>query len=361
MTERVLAAMSGGVDSSVAAYLLLKSGYDVTGAMMKLFENEDVGEDIMSACCSLADKGDAESAAERLDIPFYVFNYAEQFRDGVMDAFAREYSLGRTPNPCVECNRLLKFGALLERAESLGCRYIATGHYARISRSGSGQYLLKKGVDASKDQSYALFFLSQEQLARTLFPLGDMTKSETRELARELALPNASKRDSQDICFVNAAEGGYGEFLERYTGTPAVPGDFIDADGSILGQHEGLARYTIGQRRGLGISSSARLYVRELDVRRNAVLLGDEASLYKKTLTARRINLIATDTLGRDTRVTAKIRYGMREAPAIARLTDEDELYVEFDEPQRAITRGQYVVLYDGDTVIGGGTIEAAE
>ncbi|MDR1329889.1 MAG: tRNA 2-thiouridine(34) synthase MnmA, partial [Oscillospiraceae bacterium] len=356
--ERALAAMSGGVDSSVAAYLLLQSGYDVTGAMMKLFENEDVGEDIMSACCSLADKGDAESAAEALDIPFYVFNCSEQFRLGVIDAFAAEYARGRTPNPCVECNRLLKFGELLRRADSLGCRYLATGHYARVERCGE-RYLLKKGADAAKDQSYALFFLSQEQLARALFPLGGLTKAETREIARSRGLANASKRDSQDVCFVT--DGDYGGFLERYTGKAPEPGDFVGERGDVLGRHAGITRYTVGQRRGLGVSSPGRLYVKELDLRRNAVVLGDNASLYKKSLTARRINLIAADDLAGETRVAAKIRYGMREAPATVRRTGEDELQVVFDEPQRAITKGQYAVLYDGDCVVGGGTIELAE
>lgn len=360
MAERVLAAMSGGVDSSVAAYILTQDGYDVTGAMMKLFENEDVGEDILDPCCSLAGKGDAESVAEALGVPFYVFNYSERFRREVMDAFADEYARGRTPNPCVECNRLLKFGALSDRADSLGCRYIATGHYARIGKSG-GRYLLKKGADGAKDQSYALFFLSQEQLSRTLFPLGGMTKAETREIARGLGLANASKRDSQDICFVNASGGGLGGFLERYSDKAREPGDFIGPGGGAIGRHRGIARYTIGQRRGLGISSGGRLYVRELDAARRAVILGDEASLYKKTLTARRVNLIAADALGGEARVTAKIRYGMREKPAAARQTGEDELRVVFDEPQRAITKGQYVVLYDGDDVVGGGTIESAE
>lgn len=352
--------MSGGVDSSVAAHLLIKSGWDVAGAMLKLFENEDVGEDITGACCSLADKGDAELVAEALGIPFYVFNYSEQFRRGVMDAFAEEYERGRTPNPCVECNRLLKFGALLERADSLGFRFLATGHYARVERSGE-RYLLKKGVDDAKDQSYALFFLSQEQLSRTLFPLGGLTKAETREIARERGFANAQKRDSQDICFVNASDGGYGAFLERYTGRSPEPGDFLDEYGRVLGRHQGVSRYTVGQRRGLGVSSGGRLYVKELDPGRRAVILGDEASLYRRTLTARRVNLIAADTLEGDTRVTAKIRYGMREKPAAARLAGEDELRVTFDEPQRAITKGQYVVLYDGDAVVGGGVIEDSE
>ncbi|MDR0906913.1 MAG: tRNA 2-thiouridine(34) synthase MnmA [Oscillospiraceae bacterium] len=356
MAEKVLAAMSGGVDSSVAAYLLDKRGFDVSGAMMKLYENEDIGEDIMRSCCSLADKGDAEAVAARLGIPFYVFNYTEEFRRGVMDAFVDEYAHGHTPNPCVECNRLLKFGALFERADALGCKFIATGHYVRVERDAGGRYLLKKGVDDTKDQSYALFFMTQEQLARTVFPLGELTKTEVRELARENGFENAAKPDSQDICFV--PRGDYGEFLETYTGKTPPPGDFLDKNGKILGTHRGISRYTVGQRRGLGISDEHRLYVTRIDTAKNAVILGENADLYSRELMAKNINIIAGELPEQEFRCTAKIRYGMREQPATATRTGEDELKIVFDTPQRAITPGQYAVLYDNDIVIGGGTIQ---
>jgi tRNA-specific 2-thiouridylase len=350
--------MSGGVDSSVAALLLSRAGYDCAGAMMKLYENEDIGESIEKSCCSLADRGDAETVAAKLDIPFYVFNYAEQFRGGVMDGFVDDYMCGRTPNPCIECNRLLKFGSLFERADAMRCRYIATGHYARIERDGE-RYLLKRGVDASKDQSYVLYFLTQEQLARTLFPLGGYTKAEIRALAAENGFINADKRDSQDICFV--PDGDYAAFIEQYTGKPLKHGRFTDTDGRDLGEHQGVARYTIGQRRGLGVSSDARLYVNELDAERNRVVLGSERGILRKTLTAREINLIPFDRLDAPMRVTAKIRYAHAAQPATVEQVGEDLLRVVFDDEQRAITNGQFVVLYDGDVVIGGGKINGSE
>ena len=354
--------MSGGVDSSVTAHLLDGQGYSVVGAMMKLFENEDIGEDVLDACCSLAAKDDAAGVAERLGIPFFVFNYAEEFRRGIMDAFVEEYARGRTPNPCVECNRLLKFGALFERADSLGCRYIATGHYARVEQDG-GRFLLKKGLDEVKDQSYVLFSLTQEQLARVLFPLGAMTKDEVREVARELGFENAERAESQDICFV--PDGDYGAFLRTYApergldiAQSLAAGDFLSADGRVLGRHRGIANYTIGQRRGLGVSSAGRLYVTRLDLERNAVILGENADLFGCEAVAERVNIIAGALPRNEFRCSAKVRYGMREQPATVVQTGEDELRIVFDEPQRAITPGQYAVIYDNNTVIGGGTIK---
>jgi tRNA-specific 2-thiouridylase len=354
MSDRVLVAMSGGVDSSVAALLLTRAGYDCVGAMMKLFENEDIGESIEKSCCSLADRGDAELAAEKLDIPFYVFNYAEEFRRCVMDYFVEQYGRARTPNPCVACNRHLKFGALMERAGEQRCPFIATGHYARIERDGE-RFLLKRGVDAAKDQSYALYFMTPTQLAGTLFPLGGYTKGEVREIAAEFGLSNAKKRESQDICFV--PDGDYAGFIEAYTAKPLDGGLIVDTDGRELGRHDGIARYTIGQRRGLGVSSSGRLYVEELDAARNRVVLGDGSGLWSKSLTARGVNLIAVDKLDAPRRVEAQIRYSHTARPATAYQEDEDTLRVVFDDEQRAITPGQHVVLYDGDVVIGGGTI----
>jgi len=355
--------MSGGVDSSVAAYLLDKQGYDVTGAMMKLFENEDVGESILDPCCALAGKNDAAAVAEKLGFPFFVFNYTEEFRRGIMDEFVAEYARGRTPNPCVECNRLLKFGALYDRADALGCSHVATGHYVRVERDGSGRYLLKKGFDEVKDQSYVLFFLSQMQLARSIFPLGELSKGEVRELAFVAGLDNATKAESQDICFV--PDGDYGGFLETYsrehgldTTASLTSGDFLDSDGEVMGRHRGIARYTIGQRRGLGISDAYRLYVTHLDVERNVIILGNNEDLFSREVSANRINIIAGALPRNEFRCTAKIRYGMREQPATVVQTGEDELEIVFDEPQRAVTAGQYAVIYDNETVIGGGTIK---
>ncbi|MDR3311371.1 MAG: tRNA 2-thiouridine(34) synthase MnmA [Oscillospiraceae bacterium] len=355
--RRVLAAMSGGVDSSVAALLLAERGYDVTGVMMKLFENEDIGEDILSSCCSLADRSEAEAAAAKIDVPFYVYNYAEEFRRGVMDYFAAEYCRGRTPNPCIECNRLLKFGALFWRADSLKCGFVATGHYARVERQ-NGRYLLRRSGDARKDQTYALYFLTQEQLARTLFPLGEYTKPEVREIAARFGLPNAAKPDSEDICFVPG--GGYGAFLDLYTGEASEPGDFVSADGAFLGRHRGYRNYTIGQRRGLGVSSGGKLYVAAIDPAANVVTLGPADELYGGSLVMTGINLIAADSLVGEVSCQAKIRYGAEPAPATARQTGADEITVTFREPRRAITPGQACVLYDGDLVLGGGVIRSA-
>jgi len=352
---KILAAMSGGVDSSVAALRLVEDGHDVIGVMMKLFENEDIGEDILKSCCSLADKGDAESAAAVIDIPFYVFNYTDKFREYVMDDFVRQYSLGRTPNPCIECNRSLKFGALFERADIMKCSHVATGHYARITREPSGRYGLRRGGDRSKDQSYALYFLSQEQLGKIVFPLGDLTKREVREIAEAGGLKNSKKPDSQDICFV--PRGGYGDFLDEYTGEASEPGDFVDVSGRIIGKHRGYRNYTIGQRRGLRISAAERLYVTAVDPEHNTVTLGHDCDLWKDRLEADRLNLIAADKLSGEIRCEAKIRYMTPAQSAKVRQTGEDTIEVIFDEPVRAITPGQAVVLYDGDTVIGGATI----
>ncbi|MDR3209773.1 MAG: tRNA 2-thiouridine(34) synthase MnmA [Oscillospiraceae bacterium] len=353
-TIRAMAAMSGGVDSSVAALLLTRAGYDAAGAMLKLFENEDIGEDVVKSCCSLADRGDAERVAALLDIPFYVFNYAETFRARVMDAFADAYFQGLTPNPCVACNEHLKFGALAERAAAMGYSHVATGHYARIERGG-GRYLLKKGADASKDQTYALYFMTQAQLSRTLFPLGALRKTEVRELARAHGLENARKPDSQDICFV--PNGDYTDFLAQYTGKTAPPGDFTDARGNRLGTHRGITHYTIGQRRGLGLSSPGRLYVTGFDRARNAVILGEDADLFAAWLTVRELNLIAADRLDGANRLEVKIRYSHAAQPATVRQTGERTAEITFDTPQRAVTPGQYAVMYDGDVVVGGGVI----
>ena len=342
MRKSALIAMSGGVDSSVAAYLTREAGYACAGAMMRLY-----GE---------ADDADARAVAARLGIPFTVFDFTEDFGEAVLTPFAAAYAEGRTPNPCVLCNRFLKFGALLDRARETGMDAVATGHYARAGfDAGSGRWLLKKGLDADKDQSYVLYGLSQEQLRRVLLPLGELRKDEVRRIAREQGFRNAEKGESQDICFV--PDGDYAAFIERFTGRACAPGRFVDGAGDDLGEHKGLIRYTVGQRRGLGVSAPERLYVLETRPADNTVVLGAERELYTDTLTAKDINLIALDRIEGGLRVKAKVRYRQRERDAVATQPDENTLRLRFAEPQRAVTPGQAVVLYDGDLVLGGGTI----
>lgn len=354
MDGGALIAMSGGVDSSVAAFLSVERGLDCVGGTMRLFDNPDIGESRENACCSLKDAEDARRVAEKLGFPFYVFNFTDTFKERVIDRFVRAYQNGETPNPCIDCNRFLKFERLLRRAGELDRKYVVTGHYARIEFVG-GRYLLKKAVDLSKDQSYVLYALTREQLARTLFPLGELTKTEVREIAREQGFANANKRDSQDICFV--PNGDYAEFIRRYTGAKPLGGDFTDLNGNVIGRHGGIANYTVGQRKGLGLTAAAPLYVCAVNAADNIVTVGTQDALYSKVFFARDINLIAADRLDGGVRLGAKIRYGQREQPATAWQVDSDTIRVEFDKPQRAITRGQAAVLYDGDIVIGGGTI----
>lgn len=352
--------MSGGVDSSVAALLTKEAGYDCTGATMKLFYNEQIGVEGESRCCSLDDVEDARSVANRLGMPYHVFNFSDRFRERVIDRFVSEYEAGRTPNPCIDCNRYLKFEKFFLRAAELDMDHIVTGHYAVIEfDAGSGRWLLRKGADESKDQSYVLYSLTQEQLAHTLLPLGGMKKSEVRAIAEANGFINAKKRESQDICFV--PDGDYAAFIERYTGEAPKCGRFVSKEGKTLGEHKGLVRYTVGQRRGLGLSLKSPLYVCEKRPCDNAVVLGPESDLFSKRLTASGLNLIACETIGAPLRVKAKTRYKQREQWATARQTGEDTLLLEFDEPQRAVTPGQAVVMYDGDAVVGGATIETGE
>lgn len=353
---RICVAMSGGVDSSVAALLLRQEGHQLSGVNLRMFHNEDLGESREKTCCSLTDAEDAAQVARRLGFPFYVFDFAPVFRDTVIRDFIEAYQRGRTPNPCVECNRAVKFGALLDRVRVLGNDFLATGHYARVERDGaSGRYLLKRGVDRSKDQSYFLYMLTQDQLAHTLFPLGGLHKTQVREIAEAHGLATARKHDSQDICFV--PDGKYADFIERTCGQPAEAGPFLDQEGRELGQHKGLIRYTRGQHKGLGISTEEPLYVLEKDVERNAIRLGPDSALWSRELTAEEVNWISIPELTGPMAVTAKTRYSQREAAAMAEPLSGGRVRVLFEEPQRAVTAGQAVVLYDGENVVGGGTI----
>lgn len=355
--EKVLVAMSGGVDSSVAALMMKQRGYDCVGVTMKLYGNEEIGIQKEHSCCSLDDVEDARNVAMRLGIPYYVFNFADRFRECVIDRFINAYENGRTPNPCIDCNRFLKFDALFRRARELGCERIVTGHYAGITYDEtSRRYLLRKAADPSKDQSYVLWSMTQEQLAHTEFPLSALSKEETRAIAEQNGLINARKHDSQDICFV--PDGDYAAFVERFTGKTYPSGDFLTEEGQKIGRHKGIIRYTIGQRRGLGLALPEPLYVCRLDTENNNVILGTNESLFSKELIANEINLIAVPRIEGEIRLKAKVRYRQKEEWATVSQLDGDTIRVVFDKPQRAITKGQSVVLYDGDVVFGGGIIQ---
>ena len=354
--KRALIAMSGGVDSSVAAWMMKERGYDCVGVTMKLYSNDEIAVDRENTCCSLDDVEDARAVARRVDIPFYVINFRENFEEYVMKRFIRTYQEGGTPNPCIDCNRYIKFEKLMNRMRELELDYVVTGHYARISYDEkTGRYLLRKAVDASKDQSYVLYNLTQEQLSHTLFPLGEYHKSEIREMAETNGFINAKKHDSQDICFV--PDGDYAGFIERYTGETSEPGNFVLKDGTVMGRHKGMIRYTVGQRRGLGLSLPRPLYVCEKNVERNEVVLGESEELFTRVLEADEVNLIAMDEIKEPLRCKARIRYKQKEDWAVVEQIGEKKIRVTFDQPQRGITKGQAVVLYDEDLVIGGGTI----
>lgn len=354
--QSVMVGMSGGVDSSAAAALLMDMGYKVCGATLRLFSNDAIGiNDKTRTCCSLSDVEDARSTCYKLGIEHYVFNFGEQFTERVIKAFADSYENGETPNPCIECNKHIKFSKMLERAAIMEQDYVATGHYANISYDEkSGRYLLKKAKDQNKDQTYMLYILTQEQLSKTLFPLGNLTKPEIRLIAEQRGLINARKPDSQDICFVK--DGDYAGFIEREYNVQSKQGDFIDNSGQKMGTHKGIIHYTIGQRKGLNLSFDAPRYVIDKDKDNNTITLGRENELYTSSLTATDINLISVADIGVSMRVTAKTRYSQSETPATI-YPKGSNIYVEFDEPQRAISKGQAVVFYNGDIVVGGGKI----
>lgn len=364
--ERALIAMSGGVDSSVAAALMQKMGYECIGVTMKLFSNGDIGVKKAHSCCSLDDVNDARQVADRLDMRYYVFNFADEFKDKVIDKFIRTYEAGGTPNPCIDCNRYMKFDKLYERARELSCSIIVTGHYARVlydEKSGRWQLARAKNVD--KDQTYVLYSMTQDQLAHTVFPLGEYAnKEQVRELADEFGFVNARKPDSQDICFV--VDGKYGDFIEQQTGRHYPQGNFVDEDGKVLGRHRGLIRYTIGQRKGLGLALPHPMYVKAKDMDKNEVILSEDSGLYASRLSADDFNWIwwpgcrkGEEAPGPGTviRAAARPRYRAREAEGTATVEEDGSVSFIFDEPQRALTTGQALVLYDEDRVIGGGTI----
>ncbi len=356
--KKVMLGMSGGVDSSVAAACLLEMGYEVIGVTMQIWPDKDEDrQKTEGGCCSLSAVDDARRVADMLGIPYYVLNFKNVFEKNVINYFIGEYLNGRTPNPCIACNRKVKFEAMLEKAVSMGIDYIATGHYAKIEyNEESKRYLLKKSVTSAKDQTYALYTMTQEQLKRTLMPIGNYTKDRVREMAKELRLPVASKPDSQEICFVE--DNDYGRFISENTDADITPGSFVDTKGNILGQHKGIVHYTVGQRKGLGIAFGRPMFVVGIDTTKNQVVLGNEDEVFSNTLIASDLNFISIEKLDGPMKVNAKIRYSAKEAGAVIEMIGEDRLKVVFDSPQRAVTPGQSVVFYNDDTVVGGGVIQ---
>ena len=351
-----LIAMSGGVDSSVAAWLMQRDGFDCTGITMRLTRNEAVDTEGLHTCCSERDIEDAAEVAYAMDIPYEVLDFTADFQEKIIDKFIRVYEAGGTPNPCIDCNKYMKFDHLLRWAEAHGLDYVVTGHYARVEQDeATGRWLLKKGLDEGKDQSYVLYNLTQEQLAHVRLPLGGLHKSEVRAIAEEQGFVNARKHDSQDICFV--PDGDYARFMEDFTGKHYPAGDFLDVSGKKVGTHSGAVRYTIGQRKGLGLAMGAPVYVCAKDMQANTVTVGPEAELFDTIVYADEVNWIAIPELTGPLRVTARTRYHQAEQPATVYPAGPDSFRLEFDQPQRAPTPGQAVVLYQGDAVLGGGTI----
>ena len=356
--KKAMVAMSGGVDSSTVALILREEGYEVTGVTGRMFVNEDIGLVDESRCCSLADVEDARLAAHKIGVSHYVYNMGDRFKKTVIQPFVDAYLVGDTPNPCVNCNKYVKFPQLLERALLLGIDYLATGHYAKVFYDqAKKRWLLARAEDESKDQTYMLYGLTQHELSHLLLPLGNFKKTEVRARAGEAGLINASKPDSQDICFV--PDGNYANFIERFSGKKQEPGDFVLQGGEAIGRHKGLIHYTLGQRKGLGIAYKEPLYVLAKDAASNTVVLGTEKDLYKKEILVGDCNFIAIEELTGPMKVTCKVRYRMQDEPAIIEPVSAGKVKVTFMKAQRAITSGQAAVFYDGNIVVGGGTIIA--
>ena len=360
MKKKVVVGMSGGVDSSVAAYLLKEQGYDVLGVTMQIRQDEEETGGADGGCCGLSAVEDARRVAEQLEIPYYVMNFKQEFQSCVVDYFVEEYLRGRTPNPCIACNRYVKWEALLQRCLGIGADYIATGHYARIDRLPAGRFAVRNSVTAAKDQTYALYNLTQEQLAHTLMPIGSYTKEKIREIAEAAGLPVAHKPDSQEICFI--PDDDYAGFIDRAAGARVPgPGKFVDRDGRVLGVHRGITHYTVGQRRGLGLPMGERVFVTQIRPETNEVVIGSNEDILTRTVVCDRVNYMAVEDLTSPVRVLAKIRYNHKgEYGQIEKLPD-GRVLCTFERPVRAATAGQAIVFYDGEYVLGGGTISGAE
>ncbi len=351
--KRVVVAMSGGVDSSVAASLLVEAGYEVIGIMLRLWSEPSAGG-LSNRCCTPQSVDDARRVAAQLNIPFYLVDVESQFKSAVVDYVVEEYGRGRTPNPCLACNREIRFSLLLQRALDLGAD-LATGHYARVIKA-DGRYHLLRGADAAKDQSYVLHVLGQEQLAHVLFPLGELTKPQVRDLARRRRLPVAEKAESQDICFL--ANGDYASFVRTHAAAGREPGPLLDQSGNVLGQHSGLVNYTVGQRHGLGLATGMPLYVVAIDAVHNAVVVGPQESLLRQSLSVSELHFVAGEAPGATFRCQVRLRYKAREAPATVSVLPRSRAEIVFDEPQRPVSPGQAAVFYSGDEVLGGGVID---